>query len=123
MDVVTGGLVKTQSGQYYDAKRVLPVSKETKAEPVTTTVRDQEKKTATQQISEALTEFLKVGDEKPLRNVGPWLRRHLPAGQYDEMLRKTRTNLAGVLALHKDRYQLRVSRAGNKENLFVRRMA
>ena len=120
VNVVTGGLVKPQgSDKVYDTRNVMAVSSETRAERTTTSRRDNEKRQETMLIADALKEYLKVDEEKPLRNAGPWLRRYLGAEEYSRLLKGT--NLAGVLALH-SQYKLRAGAGASKDNLIVKRI-
>ena len=68
---------------------------------------DRKRKAKTEDLISFLDNFVEVGEQKALRNAGPWLRRHMEDGAYDATLRSVNRNLAGVLELWPRKYELK----------------
>ena len=117
-----GMVTGDRDGRRYHIKAVLPVSGDTSdVQQLSSTQQDQRRREDTQQISDALKQHIRTGEEKALTSVGTFLRRFFPEGEYDKMLRRAGRQLARVIELHRD-FELKVSKRGNRQNLFVRRL-
>ena len=90
-------------------KSVLPV-------PVATDTRrerrdrpgamDRRRRDKSEDIIAAVARFIPVGQRRPLRNLGPYVRNAMGAGVYDRTLQSINRNLAGLLELWPEKYEL-----------------
>ena len=65
-------------------------------------------------------EWVAVGATKPLRNLGPHLRRTMAEGMYDKTLQSVNRNLAGVLELWSKDFELKPGK--DKLNYYAKRI-
>ncbi len=112
LDTVQDGTLLKATGdpRLIDVKSTLPV-------PVGTDTRgertarpgamDRKRKAKTEDLIGFLDNFIEVGEQKALRNAGPWLRRHMEDGVYDATLKSVNRNLAGVIELWPRKYELK----------------
>ncbi len=112
LDTVQNGTLLKATGdqRLIDVKSTLPV-------PVGTDTRgertarpgamDRKRKAKTEDLIGFLDNFIEVGEQKALRNAGPWLRRHMEDGVYDATLKSVNRNLAGVIELWPRKYELK----------------
>jgi len=109
--VQDGTLLKaTDDPRLIDVKSTLPVpvATDTRAERTARPgAMDRKRKAKTEDLISFLDNFMDVGEQKALRNAGPWLRRQMADGAYDATLRSVNRNLAGVLELWPRKYELK----------------
>jgi len=120
--VQDGTLLKaTGDPRLIDVKSTLPVpvGTDTRAERTARPgAMDRKRKAKTEDLISFLDNFMEVGEQKALRNAGPWLRRHMEDGAYDATLRSVNRNLAGVIALWPRKYELKE----RGRNYYVKRL-
>jgi len=108
--VTDGTLVKAKDDErLIDVKSVLPV-------PVATDTRrerrdrpgvmDRRRRDKSEDVIAVVDRFLKVGQRRPLRNLGPYVRNEMGSGVYDKTLQSINRNLAGLLELWPEKYEL-----------------
>ena len=108
--VTDGTLVKAKDDERrIDVKSVLPV-------PVATDTRrerrdrpgamDRRRRDKSEDVIAVVDRFISVGKRRPLRNLGPYVRSEMGSGVYDRTLQSINRNLAGLLELWPEKYEL-----------------
>ena len=107
---MTAGLVKGKDDErLIDVKSVLPV-------PVATDTRrerrdrpgamDRRRRDKSEDVMAVVARFIPVGQRRPLRNLGPYVRNAMGDSVYDKTLQSINRNLAGLLELWPEKYEL-----------------
>jgi len=108
--VTDGTLVKAKDDERrIDVKSVLPL-------PVATDTRrerrdrpgamDRRRRDKSEDVMAVVARFFPVGQRRPLRNLGPYVRNAMGEGVYDKTLQSINRNLAGLLELWPEKYEL-----------------
>ena len=104
-----------------DVKSVLPVaiSTDTRKERIgRPAALDRRRKAKTEDIISFLTNYLEVGETRALTSAGRWLRAQMEDGLYDATLKSVNRNLAGVIGLWENKFELKE----RGRNYFVKRI-
>ena len=109
--VQNGTLLKAKGDErLIDVKSVLPVpaGTDTSAERLARTgAADRQRREKTSDLIGFVKEWIGVNQTRPLRNLGPHLRRSMADGVYDKTLQSVNRNLAGVLELWPKDFELK----------------
>ena len=106
-----------------DVKSALPVAAgtDTTAERLARPgAADRKRRSKTEDLIEVVKSWISVGETKPLRNLGPFLRRTMADGVYDKTLQSVNRNLAGVLQLWSKNFELKAGQG--KPNYYLKRI-
>jgi transposase InsO family protein len=124
-DVVSGTLVKGKNDErLVDVKSILavPASTDTRKERLARPAElDKKRREKTEDLIAMLDSYIPVGQDRPLRSVGPELRSRMGDGVYEATLKSVSRNLAGVIELWPKKYELR--QGGARTNVRVHRIS
>lgn len=124
-DVKSGTLLKgAGDDKLVDVKVVQAVpsgSDATADRLVAPRARADAKKEKAQPIANALDMWIKKNQTKPLRNAGPHLKQTMPEGDYDKILASVSTNLAGIIALFPNKFELLPGQG--RDNYYLKRIS
>ena len=67
---------------------------------------DRKRREKVEDVIALVEDFIPVGQRRPLRNLGPYLRSRMGKGVYDRSLQSINRNLAGLLELFPEQYEL-----------------
>ena len=120
--VQDGTLLKAKGDpRLVDVKSILPVpvATDTRAERTARPgAMDRRRKAKTEDIISFLTNYLEVGETRALTSAGRWLRAQMEDGLYDATLKSVNRNLAGVIGLWENKFELKE----RGRNYFVKRI-
>ena len=109
--VQDGTLLKAKDDpRLIDVKSVLPVAAatDTRAERIARPgAMDRKRKSKTEDIISFLNNYLDVGETRALTSAGRWLRAQMADGLYDATLKSINRNLAGVLEMWQNKFELK----------------
>ena len=121
-EVTDATLLKAQGDpRLIDVKSVLPVpvATDTRAERIARPgAMDRRRKAKTEDIIAFLNNYLDVGETRALTSVGRWLRAQMEDGLYDATLKSINRNLAGVLEMWSNKFELKE----RGRNYYVKRL-
>ena len=122
--VQDGTLLKARGDErLIDVKSALPVPAETDtaAERLARPgAADRKRREKTSDLIGSVKEWIGVNETRPLRNLGPHLRRTMADGVYDKTLQSVNRNLAGVLLLWPKDFELKAGQG--KPNYYLKRI-